>query len=127
MDWFITALKKYAQFSGRSQRAEYWYFILFYTLIYLALAIVDGVTGTFSLEDGFGLLSGLFALAMLIPSIAVSVRRLHDTGRSGWWFLIGLIPIVGSIILLVFFVQDSEAGDNAYGANPKAPATVVSG
>ena len=67
-----------------------------------------------------GLLTTLYSLAILIPSIAVGVRRLHDTGRSGWWLLIGLIPVLGSIVLIVFFVLDSEPGENAYGANPKA-------
>jgi uncharacterized membrane protein YhaH (DUF805 family) len=71
---------------------------------------------------GIGMFTGIFALASLIPSLSVSVRRLHDTGRSGWWLLIGLIPLVGVIILLVFFAQDSEAGANRFGANPKAAA-----
>lgn len=123
MNWFLIALKKYATFSGRAQRAEYWYFILFYIIIFFGLSVVDGITGSFSADAGMGLLGGLLTLVLLIPSIAVSVRRLHDTGRSGWWLLIALIPIVGAIILLVFTVQDSSLGDNTYGPNPKASGT----
>ncbi|MFZ2237722.1 MAG: DUF805 domain-containing protein [Dokdonella sp.] len=122
MNWFLMALKKYATFSGRSRRSEYWFFVLFYLIIYVVLAIIDGVAGTMSSESRFGLLSGLFALAMLIPSLAVGARRLHDTGRSGWWQLIGLIPLIGFIVLIVFYVQDSHPGSNQYGANPKEVA-----
>jgi uncharacterized membrane protein YhaH (DUF805 family) len=120
MNWFLAVLKKkYADFSGRAQRAEYWYFFLFYLIIYIVLAIIDGITGTYNVDASIGLLGGIFALALLIPSIAVGVRRLHDTGRSGWWLLIGLIPLIGAIVLLVFTVQDSSPGDNQYGPNPK--------
>lgn len=119
MNWFLAALGKYADLYGRAQRAEYWYFVLFYLLIYLGLMIVDGLTGTFSESMGLGLTSGLFTLAMLLPSIAVGVRRLHDTDRSGWWLLLGIIPLIGAIVLLVFAVQDGTPGVNRYGANPK--------
>jgi uncharacterized membrane protein YhaH (DUF805 family) len=119
MNWFLLALKKYATFSGRSQRSEYWYFFLFYILINIGLSFIDNVTGTLDADTGVGLLSGLFSLAVLIPSIAVGVRRLHDTSRSGWWLLIGFIPLIGTIVLIVFFVQDSMPGDNEYGPNPK--------
>lgn len=123
MNWFLVALKKYATFSGRAQRAEYWYFFLFYILTFIGLSFIDGITGTFSEEAGIGLLSGLYSLAILIPSLAVGVRRLHDTGRSGWWLLVGIIPLIGAIVLLIFFLQDSVPGDNLYGSNPKATAT----
>ncbi len=123
MNWFLVALKKYATFSGRAQRAEYWYFFLFYILTFIGLSFIDGITGTFSEEAGIGLLSGLYSLAILIPSLAVGVRRLHDTGRSGWWLLVGIIPLIGAIVLLIFFVQDSVPGDNLYGSNPKATTT----
>ena len=119
MSWFIIALKKYATFSGRSQRSEYWYYLLFYLIIYVVLILVDGMIGTTS-KSGIGILSGIFALGMLLPSLAVAVRRLHDTGRTGWWILINFIPLIGFIVLLVFFVQDSESGANKYGDNPKA-------
>jgi uncharacterized membrane protein YhaH (DUF805 family) len=119
MDWYLSVLKKYAVFSGRAQRAEYWYFILFNVLAMIALVIVDSITGSFSDDLGMGLLSGLYYLGVLVPSVAVSVRRLHDTSRSGWWLLIGLIPLVGGLILLFFTVQDSKPGSNEYGLNPK--------
>jgi uncharacterized membrane protein YhaH (DUF805 family) len=122
MNWFLQALKKYATFSGRAQRAEYWYFVLFYTLIYIVLSIIDSTIGFFSAKFGVGLLSGLFTLSVLVPSLAVAVRRLHDTGRSAWWILIAFIPIIGGIVLLVFTVQDSTLGDNLYGPNPKSNA-----
>jgi uncharacterized membrane protein YhaH (DUF805 family) len=122
MNWFLTALKKYAVFSGRSRRSEYWYFVLFYFLICLVLAIVDMMAGTMNEAGDLGLLSGLFGLAMIIPSLAVGVRRLHDIGKSGWWLLIGLIPLIGGIILIVWACRDGQPGANAYGANPKEAA-----
>ena len=120
MNWFTTALKKYAVFSGRSRRSEYWYFVLFYLLIYIVLAIADGATGSFDSKSGIGLFTGIFSLAMLIPSLSVTVRRLHDTDRTGWWILITLIPLIGAIVLLVFLLQDSNADANRFGPNPKA-------
>ncbi len=123
MSWFVTALKKYAVFGGRSRRKEYWYFVLFSTIINLVLTIFDRITGTFDSSSGFGLLSGIFTLAVLIPSIAALVRRLHDTGRTGWWILIGLVPLIGAIVLLVFAVQDSIPGSNRFGPNPKTAVT----
>jgi uncharacterized membrane protein YhaH (DUF805 family) len=114
MSWYLAVLKNYAKFSGRARRTEYWMFMLFSLIISLVLAFIEGLLGS------GGVLGLLYGLAVLVPSLAVSVRRLHDTGRSGWWLLIGLIPIVGVIVLIVFAVQDSNAGDNAYGPNPKA-------
>ncbi len=120
MKWFLDALKnKYATFEGRARRSEYWYFMLFYFLAIVALAIVDVIVGTYSEEGGFGLLSGLFMLATILPSLAVTVRRLHDTDRSGWWVLINLVPILGALVLLVFTVLDSQPGANRFGPNPK--------
>ena len=119
MDWYIQVIKKYAVFSGRARRKEYWFFVLFNILISIALSMVDGVLGTAHADTGTGLLGGIYSLAVLIPSIAVLVRRLHDTDRTGWWALIGLIPVIGWIVLLVFVVQDSHSGQNQYGPNPK--------
>ena len=119
MNWYLEVLKKYAVFSGRARRKEYWYFVLFNTLISIVLGIIDGATGSFSPEAGMGLLGGIYTLAVLIPGIAVSVRRLHDTGRSGWWLLIVLVPLIGAIVLLVFMVQNSQTDENQYGNNPK--------
>ena len=118
MEWFIKVVKSFS-FSGRARRKEYWMFVLIAVVIAIFLALADGITGTYSSELGFGLLGGLFLLAILIQSIAVGVRRLHDTGRSGWWLLLNLIPLVGPIIVLVLMALDGQSGDNAYGPNPK--------
>jgi len=118
MNWYIEVLKKYAVFNGRARRKEYWYFFLFNIIISIVLAIIDGMTGSFG--TGAGLLGIIYSLAILIPGIAVSVRRLHDTDRTGWWLLIGLIPLIGVIVLLVFMVQDSNPDENQYGSNPKS-------
>jgi uncharacterized membrane protein YhaH (DUF805 family) len=119
MNWYLEVLTKYAVFNGRSQRKEYWYFILFNIIVSIILAVIDNVTGFFSYEAGIGLLGGIYSLGVLIPSIAVSVRRLHDTDRSGWWLLIVFIPLIGTIVLIIFMVQDSKPGENEYGPNPK--------
>ena len=125
MSWYLEVLKKYAVFNGRARRMEYWMFILFNIIITVVLALIDYLTGTFSPRAGVGLLGGLYALAVLIPSLAVTVRRLHDIGRTGWWILIGLIPVIGGIVLLIFMVLDSESGTNEYGPNPKEGYSVT--
>jgi len=119
MHWYLEALRKYAVFSGRSRRKEYWTFFLVNFVVVTALLLVDQQIGTFDPETGAGLLNALYTLALLLPSIAVAVRRLHDTDRVGWWVLLSLIPIIGSIILIFFLIQDSTAGDNRFGSNPK--------
>lgn len=122
MKEYLDVLKKYATFTGRSRRREYWMFALIHTLIYMAL------WGAGFVVDIMALVAILYALALLIPNLAVTVRRLHDTGRSGWWILIALVPFVGVIVLIVFLALDSKPGDNAHGANPKgigAPAPAV--
>lgn len=118
MYWYLVALKKYAVFSGRAQRKEYWVFALFNILIVFALGLVEGALGI-APESDASVLGMLYILAILLPVYAVSVRRLHDTGRSGWWILIGFIPLLGGIIFLVFMIQDSDVGQNEYGLNPK--------
>ncbi|MFT6909777.1 MAG: uncharacterized membrane protein YhaH (DUF805 family) [Oleiphilaceae bacterium] len=118
MNWYIAAVKKYAVFNERARRKEYWYFVLFNILVSIALTLIDALTGSLNAE-GIGLLSGIYSLAMFIPSIAVGVRRLHDTGRSGWWILIVLVPLIGIIALIIFFALDSTPEDNKYGSNPK--------
>ena len=122
MNWYIAALKKYAIFAGRSQRSEYWYFVLFNFLISFSLGIIDTVAGSFDPQIGLGLLSGTYSLIILIPSIAVGIRRLHDTDRSGWWLLLPLLPIIGMIVLIVFFAENSQPNENRFGPNPKALA-----
>lgn len=99
-------------FEGRARRTEYWMFTLFNVIISVVLSVIDS-----SLNLGF--LGVIYSLAVLLPGLAVSVRRLHDTGRSGWWLLIGLVPFIGAIVLLVFMLIDSEPRENQYGPNPK--------
>ena len=119
MNWYLHVLKKYAVFKGRARRQEYWYFLLFNILISFALSMVDAMIGSPGAAEGGGLLGTVYSLAVLIPSIAVGVRRLHDIGKPGWWMLIGLIPLIGLLVLIYFFVQDSHPGSNEYGPNPK--------
>ena len=123
MNWYLEVLKKYAVFSGRARRKEYWYFCLFNVIIGIVLGVIDYATGSHSNQASMGLLGGIYSLAVLIPGIAVTVRRLHDTDHSGWWLLIGLLPLVGAIVLFVFMLSDSTPGENRFGANPKASTT----
>jgi len=115
---FAEAIKSgfdnYTNFSGRARRSAYWYWVLFAILTSIAANIIDAVVGTAPV------LSLLVGLGLLLPGFAVSVRRLHDTGRSGWWILIGLVPLIGFIVLIVFYVQDSEPTENQYGSPTKA-------
>jgi uncharacterized membrane protein YhaH (DUF805 family) len=114
MDVYLGVLRKYVEFSGRAKRREYWTFVLINLVISLILSFIDRSLGFASADTGIGLLSGIYSLAVFLPSLAVMVRRLHDTGRSGWWVLIGLIPFIGWIVLLIFALLDST-GDNEYG------------
>ena len=125
MSWYLEVLQKYAVFDGRARRKEYWMFFLINLLISIVLIAIDGLIGPLNPQAGVGLLQGLYSLAVLIPSIAVTVRRLHDTGRSGWWILIALVPFIGGIVLLVFMVFDSEPGVNEYGPNPKGQEAAI--
>ena len=119
MKWWVAAMKKYTDFSGRARRAEYWMFTLLNFIIAIVTIVLDNVLGTASEELGyglikleFGLIFGLFGLATIIPALAVTVRRLHDVGKSGWWMFISLIPLIGCIWLFVLTVTDSQTGDN---------------
>jgi uncharacterized membrane protein YhaH (DUF805 family) len=112
MEFFIEALKKYADFTGRARRQEYWMFILIYMIINIVIAVL-----------GLDLISIIVGFGLFIPSISIAARRLHDTSRSGWWQLIALVPIIGFIILIVFLAQDSH-GTNDYGVNPKSGAHI---
>ena len=123
MNWYLHVLKNYATFSGRARRKEYWMFFLISALISIVLTLLDILLGTYSVEYEAGLFSGLYSLLILLPSIAVVVRRLHDTDRSGWWILISLIPLIGVIVLFVFICLDSQPGTNRFGANPKEAAS----
>lgn len=119
-----TCLQKYVTFSGRARRSELWFFVLFNVLVSIVASIIDAIIGT-RYSNGSGLIQSLAGLALLLPNLAVGARRLHDTGRSAWWLLIALVPIVGAIILIVFYVQDSQ-GDNQYGPSPKAVGSAPS-
>ena len=120
MKWYFEVLKKYAVFSGRARRSEFWFFTLFNAIALIVLSIIDYAIGTYDVQNSIGILGGIYSLAVLIPSIAVTVRRLHDISRSGWWVLIAFVPIIGGIILLVFTVLDSKPEANVYGVSPKA-------
>ncbi|NBD24488.1 DUF805 domain-containing protein [Paenibacillus glycinis] len=113
MEWYVKVLQNYVGFTGRARRKEYWMYVLVNCILSIALAIVDGILG---LDRVLG---ALYSLAVLLPSLAVMVRRLHDTGRSGWWYFIILIPIVGAIVLLVFACLEGDSGHNKYGPDPK--------
>ena len=119
MNWYLKVLKQYADFNGRARRMEYWMFVLFNVLISMALLIIDNVIGLAFEDIGYGPLYLIYCLAIVIPSIAVAVRRLHDSGKSGWWILVTLIPLIGGIWMLVLLLLDSDPGDNEYGPNPK--------
>ncbi len=128
MEWMLMPLKRYADFSGRSRRKEYWMFALLQLIIIFAIAIIGGILGAFSpdasggMSFGGGLMFGLFglyALAIIVPSIAVQVRRFHDQDKSGWFVLLGFIPYIGGIIVLVFMCLDGTKGKNRFGDDPK--------
>ena len=112
-------MKQYADFDGRARRTEYWMFVLFNMIFSVVAVVLDNVLGIAMEGIGYGPLYGLYVLAMIIPSLAVAVRRLHDTGKSGWMLLIALIPLIGSIWLFVLYVTDGNPGENKYGSNPK--------
>ncbi len=110
MEWYIDVWLKYAELDGRARRQEYWMFLLINIGISVVLSIFSGILGM------------LYSLAVFVPSITVGVRRLHDTGRSGWWLLIGLIPAIGTLIVLVLMALEGDMGRNEYGADPKQHA-----
>jgi len=134
MEWMLLPLKRYAQFSGRSRRKEYWMYVLFLVLAAIVLGIIESILGlgghaVLASETGAsgafygaivnrGILSNLFTLATFIPSLAVAVRRLHDTNRSGWWYLLIFVPLIGAIVLLVWFCTAGTSGPNDYGDDP---------
>ena len=119
VEWYLTALRKFAQFTGRSRRREFWSFTLVNFGVSIVLSMLGRIVGANFLGTIIGLIATVYSLVVLVPGIAVAVRRMHDTGRSGWWLLINFIPIVGWIVYIFFAVQDSEPGENQYGPNPK--------
>ncbi len=112
MNYYLKVLQNYANFEGRARRSEYWYFVLFNMIFGIAAGVLDSLWG-------MPVLYALYMLAIIVPSIAVAVRRLHDIGKSGWFLFVALIPLVGGIWLLILLVTDSNPGDNEFGSNPK--------
>ncbi|HEY5368933.1 MAG TPA: DUF805 domain-containing protein [Hanamia sp.] len=127
MNYYLQGLRNYATFTGRARRSEYWYFVLFSFIFSIVASLLDRLIGdTFTMNLatgptslGYGYIYLLYSLAVLIPSLAVGVRRLHDVGKSGWFFFIVLIPLIGAIWILILFFTDSQVGPNKYGPNPK--------
>lgn len=120
----------YKKFNGRSRRSEYWFITLFLVLTNVAAAAIDlvilrGDVDQFMANGGGGIVGLVWILVTIVPSLAVQVRRLHDTGKSGWWVLIGLVPFVGGVVLVIFYLMDSDAGENKFGPNPKTPQPAI--
>lgn len=114
MNWYLSVIKNYTGFSGRARRKEYWMFVLINMIICAVLNVIQSVIG---METPY--ISSIYSLGVLLPSIAVAIRRLHDTDRSGWWLLLSLIPVIGTIVIIVFLCQNGTAGNNRFGADPK--------
>jgi len=132
MSLMFEPLKKYAQFSGRARRLEFWLFTLFIVLVEIVYFVLLGVTGNFLTSDYGGMngagialvgIFSLFFLGIFIPSIAVTFRRLHDTNRSAWWLLISFLPVIGALVLLVFYFLPGTPGPNRFGPDPKSSVT----
>ena len=119
MEAVQNCFSKYAAFSGRARRSEYWYFVLFNVIVSFVLGVIGNIIFGAPENGGQNILQSIYSLAVLLPSLAVFWRRMHDTGRSGAWFFLNLVPLVGSIILIVFACKDSEPGENQYGPSPK--------
>lgn len=126
MKYYLKVLREYANFKGRARRSEYWYFVLFYYIFSVVATGADVLVNmffkfdpSFTLASEFGIIFFLYFLAMIIPGLAVTVRRLHDTGRSGIFILLVFIPLIGGIWLLILLFTDSDFGENKYGLNPK--------
>lgn len=150
MEWATLPLKKYAEFDGRARRKEYWMYVLLLIIVGVVLSVLEGIVGLRGMVGPYGPLTALFLLATLVPSLAVGVRRLHDTDRSGWWLLIGygpfllslclmffgipqfamilsIIALIGFVVLLVFMVMEGTKGPNQYGPDPKGAEAAAPG
>lgn len=126
MEYVKLAFSKFADFKSRSRRSEFWYFLLFDIVVTVALFFVESLTGLRT-EDGTGFISSIFGLVMLIPSLSVFVRRMHDIGKSGLWFFLIFVPVIGFIVHIYLLVQDGQPGPNKWGLNPKDPDSGNSG
>ena len=113
MSWYIGVIKNYVGFSGRARRKEYWMFFLWNVIISIVIGFIGGLLGLVAL--GY-----LYSVLIFLPALAVSIRRLHDIGKSGWWYLIVFIPLIGFIWLIVLLATEGNAGENQYGPDPKA-------
>ena len=120
MKWYLKVLGQYADFNGRARRKEYWMFVLFNMIFAVVAMLLDNALGLAMENIGYGPIYGIYILAMFIPGLAVAVRRLHDIGKSGWMMFVALIPLVGSVWLLVLLATESQEGSNEYGDNPKS-------
>ena len=123
MKYYLLALKNYAVFNGRSNRSEFWYFTLFYLISVILAIVLDNVLGFVFDNSPYGIIYVIFVLATLLPNLAVTVRRLHDLDKSGWWIFIGAIPFIGSIWLLILLAMAGTNGPNKYGPDPKGEVT----
>jgi uncharacterized membrane protein YhaH (DUF805 family) len=123
MKWYFQVLRKYAVFTGRARRKEYWIFSLIQAAIIFSLRGIHHLAGTFDPDGRIGIIEMIYVFATFLPFVAVSVRRLHDTNRSGWWCLLIVIPLVGFIPALIFMAEDSQPGENRYGPNLKTAPT----
>ena len=122
MEWMLLPIKRYTDFSGRSRRKEYWMFLLGVVIVAIVLGIIEGILGLSGMVAGvYGPLTVIFLLGIIIPSIAVQIRRFHDQDKSGWFVLLGLIPFVGGLIVLVFMCLEGTKGPNRFGPDPKDP------
>lgn len=119
MNWYLKVLRQYADFNGRARRKEYWMYLLFTLIFAIVATMLDGALGTNMAPLPYGYIYLAYALATFVPGLAVSVRRLHDVGKSGWFIFVALIPIVGGIWLIVLFATEGQRGDNEYGPDPK--------
>lgn len=126
MNYFLDALKNYATFSGRATRQQYWMYILFYIVFYFVAVMLDITLGQFDKEKMSGFISTVYTFGLLLPTIAILARRLHDIGRSSWWILLIVIPVIGSLVILIFTLMDSQKDENKYGVSLKYANTANS-
>ena len=123
MQWYLLAFRRFTDINGRSTRREYWWFALINVLIIAALTWLEGVLGLSKSGQQYGIFSGMYAFGVLMPGIAVGIRRLHDRNSSGWWLLLALIPGIGTLVLLILMIRPSTQGPNRFGSESRGLAT----
>lgn len=124
-EWWLRGWKRGLRFGGRASRSEYWWFTTGNAAIMAALVILDGVMGTIDAASGVGMFSGFFLVLVLLPSVSATVRRFHDSGYTGWWVLVSLVPFFGPLVLLLFMALESEARENLYGSIPHTSSSAA--